>query len=84
VGNAVWFKQMTNHATNYPFYLSQVINVVYIPIFFGLVAYERSYTSLITADMMAFPKIRFFWMGAADAIAGLLMLFGGIGTAGNI
>lgn len=73
---------MTNHATNYPFYLSQVINIVYIPIFFSLVAYERRWTKLITADMEAFPKRNFFLMGTADALAGLLMLFGGVYTAG--
>src|SRR4051812_22712474 len=74
VGNSIYFKRMTNHMPNYPFFLrslfsraslsvrlccpalhchtcavhtvrcSQVINVVYLPIFFGLVEYEKRFT----------------------------------------
>jgi hypothetical protein len=30
-----------------------------------------------------FPKRKFFFMGAFDAVAGVLMLFGGVHTAGS-
>jgi hypothetical protein len=60
-----------------------VINIVYIPIFFGLVEYEKRWTKLITPEMESFPKRNFFLMGTADALAGLLMLFGGVYTAGS-
>ena len=35
VGNSIFFKTMTNAMPNYPFFLTQVTNVIYIPIFFG-------------------------------------------------
>lgn len=47
--------------------------VRYLPFFFGLVAYELAFTNLITPEMRAFPKSKFFAMGAFDAVSGVFM-----------
>lgn len=83
VGNSIFFKKMTNHMTNYPYFLSQLTTIVYVPIFFGLVFYEKRFTNMITEDMMKFPKRKFFVMGTFDALSGIFMLFGGIHTSGS-
>lgn len=83
VGNNIFFKKMTNALPNYPFFLAQVTNMVYIPIFSGLVWYEIKFTRHITWEMRAFPKSKFFVMGLCDALAGMLMLVGGVHTTGS-
>src|SRR5690349_8874608 len=82
VGNSVYFKFMTTRMSNYPIYLSQVINLIYIPIFFGLVEYEKRFTRYITLEMRQFPQWKFLLMGAADGLAEILALFGSIHTSG--
>jgi hypothetical protein len=83
VGNSVGFKRMTNHMPNYSFFLSQLINVIYVPIFFGLVTHASVFTNAITPSMRSFPKRKFLIMGFYDALSGLLMLFGGVYTSGS-
>jgi len=56
---------------------------VYLPIFFGIVAWEFKFTSYITPEMTAFPKRKFLFMGLFDALSGICMLFGGIHTSGS-
>jgi hypothetical protein len=75
--------QMTNAMPNYPYFLTQVTTLVYIPIFFGVVAYEMAFTNYITPEMRAFPKLKFLWMGCFDALAGIFMVFGGVHTSGS-
>jgi drug/metabolite transporter (DMT)-like permease len=84
VGNSIFFKKMTNHMPNYPFFLCQVTNLVYIPIFFAVVEWEKRHTDRITPAMTSFPKRHFAVMGTADALAGVLMLFGGVHSTGGM
>jgi drug/metabolite transporter (DMT)-like permease len=56
---------------------------VYLPIFFGIVAWEFKFTNYITPEMTAFPKRKFLFMGLFDALSGICMLFGGIHTSGS-
>ena len=56
---------------------------VYLPIFFGIVAWEFKWTNYITPEMTAFPKRKFLFMGLFDALSGICMLFGGIHTSGS-
>eukprot|EP00808_Paulinella_micropora_P021148 g9383.t1 len=84
LGNSFFFKKMTDAMPNYPFFLSQVTNVVYMPIFYALVQYQIHFTETISPWMRAFPQYKFFIMGAADGLASLLMLFGGVHTSGSM
>lgn len=68
---------------SYPYFLSQMSTFVYLPIFFGIVAYEFKFTNFITPEMTAFPKRKFLFMGLFDALSGICMLFGGIHTSGS-
>jgi drug/metabolite transporter (DMT)-like permease len=74
---------MTNKFPNYAYFLNQATSFAYIPVFWGIVVYTRIFTSFITPEMLAFPKYKFFVMGALDALAGLFMLFGGTKTSGS-
>lgn len=82
VGNSVTFKMMVNVMPNYPYFLNLSTVVVYVPIFFGVVFYNRYFTNIITAEMMKTPKLHFALMGGLDSTAGLLALFGGVYTSG--
>lgn len=83
VGNSIFFKKMTNKFPNYPYFLSQITTVVYVPVFWSIVVWTRIFTRKITPQMMKFPKYKFFVMGALDALAGIFMLFGGVHTSGS-
>ena len=47
------------------------------------VCFEMRFTTLITPEMRSFPKSRFLIMGGSDAVAGVLMLLGGVRTSGS-
>jgi drug/metabolite transporter (DMT)-like permease len=83
LGNSIFFKRMTNHMPNYPYFITQMSTLVYVPIFFGVVAYEMKFTNYITKEMTDFPKRKFVWMGLFDSLAGILMVFGGVRTSGS-
>eukprot|EP00742_Colponemidia_sp_Colp-10_P003692 GILJ01003930.1.p1 GENE.GILJ01003930.1~~GILJ01003930.1.p1 ORF type:complete len:493 (+),score=83.13 GILJ01003930.1:79-1557(+) len=83
IGNSIFFKKMSSAMPNYPYFLSQMSTLVYVPIFFGIVWYTMRFTENITPEMTEFPKMKFFWMGTLDAVSGLFMLFGGVYTKGT-
>eukprot|EP00455_Lapot_gusevi_P035260 TRINITY_DN3903_c0_g1_i1.p1 TRINITY_DN3903_c0_g1~~TRINITY_DN3903_c0_g1_i1.p1 ORF type:complete len:449 (-),score=155.54 TRINITY_DN3903_c0_g1_i1:314-1660(-) len=83
VGNNIFFKRMTNHIPNYPYFLTQFTTLVYVPIFGGVVAYLMYFTDSITPEMRQFPKMKFLVMGAMDSLSGVFMLFGGVKTSGS-
>ena len=76
--NSIFFKKMTDAMPNYPWFLAQLSTIVYVPVFFGLVFMHRD---KITPEMHAFPKFKFFVMGAFDAMSGILSMFGGVHTS---
>ena len=84
VGNSIYFKKMTNSMPNYPYFLSQLTTLVYVPVFFMVVAYEY-YTApeQYTSDVLSFPKYKFLIMGVFDSVAGVMALFGGVHTSGS-
>lgn len=83
VGNSIFFKKMTNHMPNYPYFISLATTVVYVPFFAIICAYYYLYTNAITDEMLEIKKIKFFSLGAFDSLAGLLMLFGAVHTSGS-
>ncbi|XXQ29777.1 EamA domain-containing protein [Plasmodiophora brassicae] len=80
VGNSTFFKLMIDKFHNYALFISQITSLVYIPVFGALVLLSKD----ITPEMRAFPKSKFFVMGALDSMAGILMTFGGIMTSGSL
>lgn len=83
-GNRIFFKKMGDAMPNYAFFLSNLTTLIYIPIFFGVVAYLRRFTDNITDDMVAFPKYKYLVMGALDAVSGILSLFGNTAVPGAL
>ena len=87
-GNKVALKRMTIPMQNYPYFLSQLTTIVYIPIFAVICLILRKgwcgVQKSITDDMVRFPKIRFFWMGFMDSIAGILVVLGVNGISGPL
>eukprot|EP00013_Stygamoeba_regulata_P016174 CAMPEP_0177669232 /NCGR_PEP_ID=MMETSP0447-20121125/23311_1 /TAXON_ID=0 /ORGANISM="Stygamoeba regulata, Strain BSH-02190019" /LENGTH=110 /DNA_ID=CAMNT_0019176045 /DNA_START=145 /DNA_END=474 /DNA_ORIENTATION=+ len=49
-GNRVMYKRMLNGMPNYPYFLSQLTTVIYLPIFWPIVWYLMFLTPAITAD----------------------------------
>lgn len=80
--NRVFFKKMLIPMVNYPYFISQLSTTVYIPIFWPVVWALMLFTSRITPEMRKFPLWKFLVMGALDATAGVLMIFGGNQTSG--
>eukprot|EP00761_Pharyngomonas_kirbyi_P003391 gb/GECH01003395.1/.p1 GENE.gb/GECH01003395.1/~~gb/GECH01003395.1/.p1 ORF type:complete len:454 (+),score=87.03 gb/GECH01003395.1/:1-1362(+) len=75
-GNKIMLKIQTVPLTNYPYYLSQLTTVIYLPIFFGIVLTKLLFTDHIPNQIRNFPKYKFLLMGTFDAVAGVLLLFG--------
>eukprot|EP00762_Andalucia_godoyi_P004066 ANDGO_06385.mRNA.1 Crt homolog 1 len=75
-GNKVALKLMTYPMANYLYFLSVLTSVIYLPLFFGAVWYKLKFTDHITDDMIKYPKRKFAVMGALDAVAGVLVVFG--------
>jgi len=82
--NSIFLKKIMNSLNNYAFFLNQVTNYGYIPIFGTAVLYETFFTKLITKEQRDFPWWKFFIMGALDAINGYFVVIGGIGTSGTM
>jgi len=84
VVNSIYLKKVMNNLINYPFFLNQLTNYGYIPIFGAVVLYELKFTKLITQDQRDFPWWKFFIMGALDAINGYFVVIGGVHTSGTM
>lgn len=84
VVNSIYLKKLMNNLNNYPFFLNQVTNYGYIPIFGIAVLYELKFTKLITKEQRDFPWWKFFTMGLLDAINGYIVVIGGVGTSGTM
>lgn len=82
VVNSIYLKKLMNNFNNYAFFLNQLTNYGYIPIFGSVVLYELKFTKLITKDQRDFPWYKFFIMGALDAVNGYIVVIGGVGTSG--
>jgi drug/metabolite transporter (DMT)-like permease len=80
--NSIFLKKVMNAFQNYPFFLNQLTNYGYIPIFGSVVLYEILFTKLITKEMRVFPWWKFLIMGALDAVCGYFVVIGGIDTSG--
>lgn len=84
IGNSIFFKKMTVALNNYPYFLSQFTTIVYVPIFFLLVAYQLTFTTRITKEMRQLPKTTFFLMGMFDSLTGVIAMFGSVKTSGTL
>lgn len=82
VVNSLLLRKVMTSFQNYPFFLGQLTNYGYIPIFGAVVLYEIYFTSFITKEMRAFPWWKLLVMGALDAVNGYFVVIGGIKTTG--
>ncbi|GAM26393.1 hypothetical protein SAMD00019534_095680 [Acytostelium subglobosum LB1] len=82
--NSVLLKLTMNSFSNYGFFLNQLTNYGYIPVFGSVVAYKIVFTNDIPAETRAFPKYKFLIMGALDAVSGYFVIIGGISTSGPL
>lgn len=80
--NSLFLRKVMTAFQNYPFFLNQVTNYGYIPIFGGVVVYQLLFTKLVTKEMRIFPTWKFLIMGALDAVCGYFVVIGGIYTSG--
>jgi len=80
--NSLFLRKVMTAFQNYAFFLNQMTNYGYIPIFGAVVAYEMLLTKLITKEMRVFPSWKFAIMGALDAVCGYFVVIGGIYTSG--
>lgn len=80
--NSLMLRKVMTAFQNYPFFLNQLTNYGYIPIFGAVVVYEMFLTKLINREMRIFPSWKFAIMGALDAVCGYFVIIGGIYTSG--
>jgi len=82
--NSIMLKKTMNCFENYPFFLTQLLNYGYIPIFGAVVLYQVLFTNNIPAEMRQFPWWKFLIMGALDAVNGYVVVIGGVDTSGPL
>ncbi|KYQ90502.1 putative transmembrane protein [Tieghemostelium lacteum] len=82
--NSVLLKSVMNTFQNYGFFLNQLTNYGYIPIFGSVVAYKVFFTNDIPKETKEFPLYKFAVMGALDALCGYFVVLGGISTSGPL
>lgn len=75
LGNKVFNKLMTIPMHNYPNFLNLLTSFVYIPVCFAYIIPMARY-GYIPEEQFQVPKRTFAIMGALDAMAGLLQIFG--------
>lgn len=75
LGNKVFNKLMTIPMRNYPNFLNLLTSFVYIPVCFAYIIPMARY-GYIPEEQFQVPKRTFAIMGALDAMAGLLQIFG--------
>eukprot|EP01095_Lingulamoeba_sp_RSL-Kostka_P004570 TRINITY_DN157_c0_g1_i1.p1 TRINITY_DN157_c0_g1~~TRINITY_DN157_c0_g1_i1.p1 ORF type:complete len:503 (+),score=149.18 TRINITY_DN157_c0_g1_i1:53-1561(+) len=80
--NRVMFKKMLIPMKNYSFFTNQLTSFIYLPVFWPIVLIFWFFTDRITPEMKKFPIWKYGIMGCLDALAGLLMTFGGAQTSG--
>ncbi|KAK5578132.1 hypothetical protein RB653_003085 [Dictyostelium firmibasis] len=84
VVNSLLLKKVMNSFSNYGFFLNQLTNYGYVPIFGSVVAYKLLFTNDIPKDTRSFPQFKFLIMGALDAVTGYFVVIGGIKTSGPL
>jgi len=82
VVNSRFLRKVATSFQNYAFFINQLTNYGYIPIFGAVVLYELFFTKLINKEMRVFPWWKFLVMGALDAVCGYFVVIGGIDTSG--
>jgi hypothetical protein len=75
LGNKVFNKLMTIPMYNYPNFLNLLTSFVYIPVCFAYII-PMQYFGKIPQEQLDVPKKNFAIMGALDAIAGIMQIFG--------
>jgi drug/metabolite transporter (DMT)-like permease len=85
VGFAVLGKRATIAFINYPYFLSQIVSLLLIPVFLALViARKLAYPNSVSREMLRFPQYKFMIMGFFDSLANLFAFFGSVHTTGTI
>lgn len=75
LGNKVFNKLMTIPMYNYPNFLNLLTSFVYVPVCFAYII-PMSYYGHIPKEQFEVPKKTFAVMGALDALAGIMQIFG--------
>jgi len=75
LGNKVFNKLMTIPMYNYPNFLNLLTTFVYIPVCFAYII-PMAYYGYIPPEQFEVPKRKFAVMGALDAMAGIMQIFG--------
>jgi drug/metabolite transporter (DMT)-like permease len=75
LGNKVFNKLMTIPMYNYPNFLNLLTSFVYIPVCFAYIIPMAKY-GYIPEEQFKVPKKTFAIMGALDALAGIMQIFG--------
>lgn len=75
LGNKVFNKLMTIPMYNYPNFLNLLTSFVYIPVCFAYIIPMAKY-GYIPQEQFEVPKRSFAIMGALDAMAGIMQIFG--------
>eukprot|EP00164_Ancoracysta_twista_P008325 GFYU01012000.1.p1 GENE.GFYU01012000.1~~GFYU01012000.1.p1 ORF type:complete len:404 (-),score=92.59 GFYU01012000.1:70-1281(-) len=86
-GWTVLFKRMNDTMPGYPYFLNQLTVSAYIPVCFALYWIRLRNVpnrEAFEAQNAAFPKRKFFYMGALDAASGLLAFFSSSYVAGPV
>eukprot|EP00981_Chlorochromonas_danica_P014257 scaffold7628_cov253-Ochromonas_danica.AAC.18 len=75
LGNKIFNKLMTIPMYNYPNFLNLLTSFVYIPVCFAYII-PMARNGYIPAEQFEVPKRTFAIMGALDALAGIMQIFG--------
>ncbi|KAM9960271.1 hypothetical protein ACTFIW_009399 [Dictyostelium discoideum] len=82
--NGVLLKKLMIKFVNYSFFLSQLTNYGYLPIFLAAMWYKMYCTSDVPKETRKFPQYKFVIMGLLDAINGFFVVIGGVSTSGPL
>ncbi|KAK5575544.1 hypothetical protein RB653_006677 [Dictyostelium firmibasis] len=82
--NGVLLKKLMIKFVNYGFFLSQLTNYGYLPIFLGAMWYKMYCTNDVPKETRDFPQYKFVIMGLLDAVNGFFVVIGGISTSGSL
>ncbi|KAN0008686.1 hypothetical protein ACTFIU_009413 [Dictyostelium citrinum] len=82
--NGILLKKLMIKFVNYSFFLSQLTNYGYLPIFLVAMWYKMYCTNDVPKETRKFPQYKFVIMGLLDAINGFFVVIGGVSTSGPL
>lgn len=80
----VALKKATDSLSLYQVFLNQLIVLLFVIVFLGVVVYKLKSTSDISPEMLAFPKWKFMLISMCDTFAGLLIIIPARKVSGDL